>query len=454
MTTDAISPVMRGLTAYIANALHADLPASVAAKAKHHLLDTLASMVSGAHMPPGRVAVDYARSQGGPAEALIAGSDAVVSAVNAALANGMTAHADETDDSHFASRSHLGCAVVPAALAMAEKDQCDGAALLKAVVLGYDIGGRLTGALGGDRFYEAGHSTHSFAPLFGAAAAVGALANFGEQELRWMLSYTAQQAAGVNCWQRDADHIEKGFDFGGMAARNAVAAATMVQAGFTGVDDVFSGERNFFFAYAPDDAKPENLLDGLGERFEIIDTNIKKWTVGSPIQAVLDSVQALIQEHGLSTADIAEIVIHMSDKESHVVDNRHMAEINLQYLTSVMVLDGTVTFASAHDDARMEAADIGAVKQRITLTPDASLPRRQPIIDIKTHAGQTLTHSTPAVRGTPANPMDQQEVGDKAFDLLSGVLGAYKAQGLIDRIWNIEQVANARDLRTLMTPPA
>ncbi|MBL4719798.1 MAG: MmgE/PrpD family protein [Alphaproteobacteria bacterium] len=452
MSENSTGSVIEGLTAYIANALRSDLPPEVAAKAKHHLLDTISSMISGAHMAPGQVAVRYAASQGGPNEALIAGSNVIVSAVNAALANGMTAHADETDDSHFASRSHLGCAVVPAALAMAEREGCNGDALLKAVVLGYDIGGRLTTALGGDRFYEAGHSTHSFAPLFGAAAAAGALAGLSEQQLRWMISYTAQQASGVNCWQRDADHIEKAFDFGGMAARNAIAAATMVQAGFTGLDDVFTGERNFFFAYAPDDAQPAALLDALGARYEIMHTNIKKWTVGSPIQAVLDSVQAILGENDLVPEDIAEIVIRMSDKESHVVDNRHMAEINLQYLTAVMVLDRTVTFASAHDDARMEAADIQNIKQRIQLIPDANLPRRQPVIEIKTATGQLFSHRTSAVRGTPENPMSQKEVGDKAFDLVADPLGADKARALIERIWTIETVRNTRDLRELMTP--
>ena len=157
-------------------------------------------------------------------------------------------------------------------------------------------------------------------------------------------------------------------------------------------------------------------------------------------------------EHDLGPDDIAEIIIRMSDKESHVVDNRHMAEINLQHLTSVMVLDRTVSFATAHDDARMEAADIQAMKKRITLTPESNLPRRQPIIDIVTSAGRTLNHRTMAVRGTPANPMDQQEVADKAFDLLSDILGADKATGLIEQVWNIEQVSNVRDLRDFMMP--
>ncbi len=445
-------PVIRGLSDYISNALEKELPAAVSEKAKHHLLDTLASMVSGAALPPGRKALDYTRLQGGTPEATVAGSDILTSAVNAALANGMTAHADETDDSHFASRSHLGCGVVPAAFAMAEKEGATGAALLKAVVLGYDIGGRLTVALGADRLYEGGHSTHSFAPLFGAAAASGALARLPAEQVRWMLSYTAQQASGVNCWQRDTDHIEKAFDFGGMAARNAVTAATMVQAGFTGIDDVFSGPRNFFFTFAPEDAAPELLIAELGQRYEVLHTNIKKWTVGSPIQAVLDSVQALVLENNLTADDIAAIDIRMSDKEAHVVDNRTMAAVNLQYLVCVMVLDRTVSFASAHDDARIDKPSISALKKVVTLMADPDLPRRQPTIEIQTFDGRVLPHQTLAVRGTPANPMDREEVANKAYDLLVIPLGEEKAQALIDKIWRIEQVTNVCELRALLTP--
>ena len=258
-----ISPVMRDLSAYIAEAVQQPLPDPIAAKGKHHLLDTIAAMISGSRLRPGEMTLRYIALQGGVEEAVVAGSGIVTSAINAALANGMLAHADETDDSHKESRSHLGCGVVPAALAMAEREASSGAALLRAVVLGYDIGARINFALDVHPFYAAGHSTHTFAPTFGAAAAAGALAGLNGDQVRWLISYTAQQASGVNCWQRDLDHIEKAFDFGGMAGRNGVTAATMVQAGFTGVDDVFIGPRNFFFTYA-DKAKPEALTDGLG----------------------------------------------------------------------------------------------------------------------------------------------------------------------------------------------
>ena len=91
----------------------------------------------------------------------------------------------------------------------------------------------------------------------------------------------------------------------------------------------------------------------------------------------------------------------MSDKEAHVVDNRDMAAVNLQYLTAVMVLDRTVSFASAHDDGRVGDPAVAAIKARVLLQPDPALPRRKPAIEIRTHDGRSLEHRTRAVRGTP-----------------------------------------------------
>src|SRR5262249_17994405 len=139
-------------------------------------------------------------------------------------------------------------------------------------------------ALGPDAFASAARSTHSFGGTFGAGAAAGALLELDAAGVRHLLSYCAQQASGVSSNVRDPDHVEKAFDFGGMPARNGVTAATMVASGMTGVDDVFAGERNFFQAFAPE-PDLERLSEELGDRFEIMGTNIKKWPVGSPAQA-------------------------------------------------------------------------------------------------------------------------------------------------------------------------
>jgi 2-methylcitrate dehydratase PrpD len=127
------------LARYMVEARERALAPEVARAARHRILDTLAAMVSGAHMKPGEMAIRYARAQGGNPEATVLTTNIRTSAVNAALVNGMFAHADETDDFEPVTKAHPGSHVVPAALAMAEREGSSGTELLNAVALGYDV---------------------------------------------------------------------------------------------------------------------------------------------------------------------------------------------------------------------------------------------------------------------------------------------------------------------------
>ena len=449
----SISPVMQRLSAYIAQAPRKPLPGPVLEKTKHHVLDTVAAMLSGSRLPPGKKAISFARTLGGVKEACVVGSRIVTAAGNAALANGMLAHADETDDSHAPSLTHPGCGIVPAALAMAERERRNGAVFLRAVALGYDVGCRLTQSLNAYQFREDGHSTHSFGPMFGAAAAAGALAGLKESRIPHLLSYTAQQASGISCWMRDEEHIEKAFDFGGMPARNGVAAATMVAHGFTGVDDVFTGERSFFVAYgrAPD---PAALVRGLGEAYEIMNTNIKRWPVGSPIQAPLDCLSFLIKENSLKADDVEKAVVRVAHQGANTTDNRAMPDICMQHLCAVMLLDGTVSFKSAHDEKRMHDRRILDVRKKIELQGDDALtkamPSRQGIVELELRDGRKLRHHSRAVRGTAENPMTRAEVDAKGYDLMAPVVGKSRARRLCDALWNLERIKDVRQLRSLL----
>jgi 2-methylcitrate dehydratase PrpD len=448
-----VSPVMRDLSAYVSAALRRPLPPAVLEKTKHHILDTIAAMVSGSRLAPGKKAIAYVKTLGGVKEACVIGSNITTSAGNAALANGMLAHADETDDSHAPSLTHPGCGIVPAALAMAERERRNGAVFLRAVALGYDVGCRLTQSLDAYEFRNDGHSTHSFGPMFGAAAAAGALAGLREIQVRHLLSFTAQQASGVSCWMRDGEHVEKAFDFGGMPARNGVAAATMVAHGFTGVDDVFAGERNFFVAYGrkPD---PAVLTRGLGETYEIMNTNIKRWSVGSPIQAPLDSLRDLIHEYQIKAEDVERIMVRVAHQGANTVDNRAMPDICMQHMCAIMVIDGKVTFASSHDEKRMRDRKVLALRSHIELRGDealsAAMPSRQGIVEISLRDGRNLRHHTSAVRGTAENPMTRAEVDEKSYDLMAPVLSKARARKLCDAIWKLEKISDLRALRQLL----
>src|SRR5215813_13760092 len=348
----ATSPLAQTLSEYIAGAADRQLPPAVVEKSRHHVLDTLAAILSGSRLKAGKLATGYVARFAGTPEATVIGTALVVPAEFAALANGMAGHADETDDSHLCGRFHPGCGIVPAALAVAELKDCGGTAFLRAVALGYDIGARLTMSLGYPNPNQATHSTHTLGVLFGAAAAAAALLHLDARQVRHALSYAAQQASGCPYWHRDSEHIEKAFDFGGMGARNGVAGAMMVAAGMSGVDDPFDSPGNFFTGFAIK-AKPEVLTHELGKRFEIMEASIKKWCVGSPIQAVLDATTALIDAHKIRAADVRRIAITMPDDRMHIVNNRDIPDICVQYLTALAIVDGTVGFDAAHDEQRM-----------------------------------------------------------------------------------------------------
>jgi len=449
----SISPVMQRLSAYIAAAPRKPLPENVLERTKHHVLDTLAAMVSGSRLLPGRKGIAYVKGLGGTKEACVIGSRIVTTAVNAAIANGMCAHADETDDSHAPSVMHPGCGIVSAALAMAEREAAGGTALLRAVALGYDVATRLTMSLNAFKFREDGLSTHSYGPTFGAAAAAGMLVGVNEKQARYLLSYAAQQASGISCWMRDEEHIEKAFDFGGMPARNGVTAASMVAQGFSGVDDVFSGERNFFVAHGRP-ADPERMVRGLGEEYEILRTNIKRWSVGSPIQAPLDSLLELIKNNAVKADEVEKLVIRVAHRDKNTTDNRPMPDINMQHLCAVMLFDGTVTFKSSHDEKRFRSPKVLEFRKKIEVVGDDALtktmPARQAIVELLLRDGRTLRHHTVAVRGTAENPMTRAEVDAKGYDLLAPVIGKTRARRLCDTVWNLDKLRDVRKLRPLL----
>src|SRR5262249_9871478 len=236
------------LARYMVAARDRDLPADVIQAGKHRVLDTIGAMVSGARLKPGEAVIRFIRGQGGIAEATVLTTNIRTTAINAALANAMFGHSDETDDFEPVTKAHPGCAVVPAALAMAERNGGSGLDVLKAVVLGYDLCCRFLMALGPDHVRATHRSAEGTSSTFGSMGAAACLARFDETKMRVALSYAAQQVSGLWSWVGDEEHIEKAFDFSGMGARNGVTAAVMVDHGFSGVRDVLDGEHNMLEA--------------------------------------------------------------------------------------------------------------------------------------------------------------------------------------------------------------
>jgi 2-methylcitrate dehydratase PrpD len=455
-----VSPIMQQLSAYMASAGTRALPDDVTEKAKEHILDTFAAMISGSGLPPGRAAIEFARGYGGKEVATVVASNIVCGPIEAAFANGVLAHSDETDDSHGPSRSHPGVSVVPAAFAAGEQFAITGAQLIRAVTLGYDIGSRITMSMGGPSYQALTHrSTHGTAAVFGAGAAAGCAAGLDAEKMRLLLDYTAQQTSGIGAWSRDAEHMEKAFLFAGKPAAGAVLAASLIHSGWSGVQDVFSGPDNFFEALAPREngaikADPTVLVDKLGERYEIARTNIKKWTVGSPIQAPLDALAGFFKQRSFSADDVTKVIVRIASDEANTVSNRDMPDICMQHMVAIMLLDKTVTFRSVHDRARMKDPTVLRQRAKVEVVADpridARRPRREAIVELTLSDGTQLDEWVRDVRGTAENPMSREEVVDKARDLIAPVLGNEVCSKLIGKLLALETLRDVHELRPVL----
>jgi 2-methylcitrate dehydratase PrpD len=215
---------------------------------------------------------------------------------------------------------------------------------------------------------------------------------------------------------------------------------------------VFSGNRNFFFTYAPE-AKLEVVTHELGKTYEIMNASIKKWSVGVPMLACLEAIETLRAGNPFRSEDVEKVVVTVAEKEAPVVDNRQAPDICMQHLVALMLLDGGLTFKAAHDFKRMRDPRVLKMRKRVVLVGSGHLTdvkrRWHGEAEIHLRDGRVLKHYTPAVRGSSFNPLTPDEESAKALDLMAPVLGKARAARLIDTVWHIEKVTDMRELRAL-----
>ena len=451
---EASADVTGRLARYMVAARERSLPPAVMLECKHRILDTLGAIVSGARMKPGTMALQYVRALGGVEQASVIGSDFRTSAINAALANGMSAHADETDDFEPVTKAHPGCSAVPAALAIGEKEGRSGLEMIRAVALGYDLCCRFLMALGPDHVRGTHRSAEGTSANFAAVGAAAALARLDETGMRFAISYAAQQVSGLWSWVKDEDHVEKAFDFAGMGARNGVTAVTMVQAGFTGVSDVLDGEHNMFIALSTE-PKPEAMVADLGSRFYVTESAIKTFSVGYPIQSPLDAFLTLRREHGLNPGNVQHILVRLPADGASVVNNSAMPDVNCQHLVALALLKGAVSFEDSHDRALMQDPVLQRLRARVELVGDRALmdpeAPRGGFVEVTLNDGRKVNHLTRHPPGTKESPLDTAGVNAKVRDLMAPVLGAQKTEAVIRSVNALEGLDDVRKLRPILT---
>lgn len=445
--------VTPALSAYITGARSAAIPDEFRALARLHILDTLASIVACRDLEPAALARKFALAQSGDARknaATILGTHDRAALMDAVFASAMAGHGAEINDFIPSAFVQPGPSIVSAALALAEQRDLSGDAVLRAVICGYELAGRIPKALGIDNLRRAGVANHGIGPVFGTAAAAASLMGLPETRISDVLTYCAQQASGSWQWLLDVEHIEKSFVFAGMGARAGLNAALMVEAGFRGVRDALDNPGGWMRAgaFAGGDANRGYLVDGLGERTELVHTAYKRFPVGGPTQPAVEGLLKLLPE--IDRDAVGRIVISMPGRWQAFRDAA-MPALNLRYLFSIILLDGRLDFVAAQSLERMHNdSAVKALMTKIDVQHDSAqeAPKGSPRTE-SARIEVTLTDGTrkeiyvPYVLGFPSHPMGKADVEAKALELMAPCLGDARARDVIAQIDTIDTMPKA-----------
>ena len=307
----------RILAEFVTGLQYDDLKHDIIKKIKLHLLDTIGISIAAAAMPWSRMVIGTVKKMGGSPESTIIGDGAKTSPMLAALANGTLSHGSDMDDTSGSGWAHTGASAVASALAMAEASQSSAKDLITALVVGYEIGGRVDAATFPELRQRGFHAT-GLAGTFGAAAAAAKILGLNGDQTVNALGLAGTQAAGLEQWIFSGDMSKR--IHAGKAAMNGILSALWAQEGLTGPASVFEGKYGFLATHGGTN-HIDRLTEQLGRRFEIMNCKIKPFAccheIGGPIRLALE----LIKTHNLRPEEIVKIAIGT---------NRTTAENDLQ----------------------------------------------------------------------------------------------------------------------------
>ncbi|MCC7352843.1 MAG: MmgE/PrpD family protein [Anaerolineae bacterium] len=442
---------------YIADLRFADLNSDVVRQARLILLDTLGALLaaSPSRYSAGRILAQFAEMEGGTPECSLIGRTQRTSAVHAALVNGTLGYYCDVEAHHPAAILHAPAIMVPASLAIAEREHQDGQSLLTALVLGVDLACRVSNAIDPTALYRRGFHPTAVAGGFGSAAAAASLLRLGVKQVRNMLGLVGTQASGLLAWEQDDTENSRPFN-PGIACRNGVTAALLAGLGFGGPPDIFEGKFHLFGAFSENgQGRLAELTGGLGEKFAIMELAIKLYSCCAFLHPGLDGLLNIMDTHELTGDDIAEMTLRFPPSGVQLIDNNRLRSHCGQYILPIAALERKIIIDDILFDRRSEPA-IQALTQHTQVIGDPALDQYFPdrytsIIEVTTRDGEHYAERIDWAKGTPENPVTEAELKRKFHSLADPVAGPERACRIAEMVDRIEDVADVGELTALLS---
>lgn len=422
--------------------------------AKICFLDWLGSALAGSREEPAKILLDVVREIGGNPEATVIAYGDRSSCMNAALMNAAMSHILELDDVHKASILHPAAPIMPAALAVAEKEDADGKSLITAIIAGYEVAIRVGEAVN-PAHYRYWHPTGTCG-AFGAATAAGRLFHLDAQEMIDALGSAGTQAAGL--WQFLQDGAMSKHLHPAKAASNGVLSALLARRGFTAAKAILEGERGFCRATS-ERYDLRKIVKNLGKGFKITEVSIKPYACCRHIHPVIDAVKKIIEEVEIHPQDVRKIKVKTYLEALQIAGNAapktpYEAKFSIPYCASVAIIRRQVGLEE-FSQGMLEDPAVTDLMKKIEVQVDPKLSEQHPEkwpaeVSIETVDGKTHSFVIQYPLGDPENPIGDKELHDKFRTLASTVLSSQKIDSIMKLVENLEAASSVRSLSSLL----
>lgn len=438
--------ISQRLADYICNLKYTDLPDEVIEITKLSFLDWLGSALAGAGKEAGQMVYAVVEDIGGTPQATLIPSLRKSSCLNAALVNGAVSHIVELDDVHKASILHAAAAIIPAALAAAEKIGASGEELITAIVAGYEVGIRIGEAVTPSHYYY-WHNTGTCG-TFGAAAAAGKILGLNRDQMVHALGNAGTQAAGL--WEFLADGAMSKHLHPGKAAMNGLLAALLAARGFTGASKILEGAKGFCKATARE-YDLNKITDGLGQSYKILENSFKIHASCRHTHPGLDLVIALAKQFDLTPGQVEKIVVKTYGIALDITGNYqpnslYAAKFSLPFCVALGLKKRKAGLAE-FNEAALEDKEIRELMSRVELVQDPEIealyPEQWPaIVEIYCSDNRVYTERTNFPKGDPENPVTAEELSVKFRELAGIRLKPEEAERLLQKALKMENIQN------------
>ncbi len=430
----------------------ATLPGVAVEIAKHVTLDGLAVMLAGATEPlgVGRISTEYVKAMGGAPQASVIAGGFKTSLTNAAYANGTMAHALDFDNTWY-PLNHPTSPTLPAILAIAEHHKLPARKVIEAIVVAFEVQGRLrlaaTGLETGTGFHKPGMTG-----TFGATAGAGRLLDLTRDQMLMAFGLAGSRAGSISI---NTGTMTKS-SHSGHAARMGVECAVLASMGWTASRKLFE-TGGFFDTFFAGRGEPQLLVEGFAKPLRMIDPGVgfKKHPSNYFTHRPIDAALALRAEHNIDPAQIESVEV-VFPRFEYV--NRPFPETGLdgkfsvQYTTAIALLDGEITVDS-FDNERRFAPDAEALLKRVRLTIDDAIPNdfdlMHVIVTVTLKDGRRFSERVGTLSGWIGQPLTREQRLKKFHSCARRVLDASSAERvveLVDRLDTLESVIEIMDI--------